>query len=328
MPDSPPRVVFMGTPDLARVCLVALASSPHWQVTGVVAQPDRPAGRGLQPQAPPVKTEALQRGLPVLQPERARHPAFLEQLRLWNPDVIVVAAYGQILPPDLLALPPRGCLNVHTSLLPRWRGAAPIQWALLSGDLETGVTLMRMDHGLDTGDILATVRTPITDTDTGQTLHDRLAHLGAGLLLEYLPGWLAGQGHHPPQPQPAEGITYARKLTREDGLLDWSRPATELHRQIRALDPWPGAHTLMPTSDGSPMPLKIWAALPAPGHGAPGEVLSARGDDFRVATGRDSLRLLQVQPAGRRRMTAREFLASQRLLPGTRIGGTPTAPPA
>jgi methionyl-tRNA formyltransferase len=318
----------MGTPELARVCLVALANSPLWQVTGVVAQPDRPAGRGLQPQPPPVKTEALQRGLPVLQPERARDPAFLEQLRLWNPDVIVVAAYGQILPPDLLALPPRGCLNVHTSLLPRWRGAAPIHWALLAGDHETGVTLMRMDRGLDTGDILATVRTPIADTDTGQTLHDRLAQLGAQLLLDFLPGWLANRGYAPPQPQPVEGVTYARKLTREDGLLDWSRPAAELHRQVRALDPWPGAHTLIPTPEGSPLPLKIWSALPGPDPGIPGEVLSARGDDFLVATGQGSLRLLHVQPAGRRRMTAREFLAAQRLIPGTRLGGPPPTPPA
>lgn len=321
---SRPRVVFMGTADLARTVLQNLADDPRWEITLVVAQPDKPVGRGLQLQPPPVKIEAIARGLPVVQPARARDPEFLEQLRALAPEVVVVAAYGQLLPPQLLAIPRRGCLNVHTSLLPRWRGAAPIQWAIAEGDTETGVTVMRMDVGLDTGDILAAERTPILPADTGQTLHDRLAGLGGALVCRVLPAWLAGEID--PVPQPAIGITHARKLTRDDGRIDWSLPAAVLDRRIRAFNPWPGAFTTMTPGPGQPASLlKIWKAAPMPpphphATATPGEVLAATGDELQVATGDGVLRLLVVQREGRRRMPSREFLAGGALKPGDRLG--------
>lgn len=322
-----PRVAFMGTPDLARTVLRRLADHPLWEVVLVVAQPDKPVGRGLHLQAPPVKEEALARGLPVLQPLKARDPAFLEQLRAFDLDVLVVAAYGQILPPDLLAMPRRGCLNVHTSLLPRWRGAAPIQWAILEGDLESGVTIMRMDAGLDTGDIVALERTTLTATDTGQTLHDRLAELGGALLTRVLPDWLAGRVE--PVPQPAAGVTYARKLRKEDGRLDWMLPAATLARRIRALDPWPGAYTELQGPDERPLLVKIWQAeaLSATSVTAvPGEILAAEGDLLQVATMDGALRIHALQREGRRRMTTREFLAGGGLRSGQRLG-SPAPPP-
>jgi methionyl-tRNA formyltransferase len=305
----------MGTPELARTVLGALADDSRWEVVGVVVQPDKPVGRGLQLQAPPVKVEALARGLRVLQPGKARDPGFLEELAGLAPDVVVVAAYGQLLPPALLAIPRRGCLNVHTSLLPRWRGAAPIQWAIAEGDAETGVTLMRMDAGLDTGDVVAEARTPILDTDNGQTLHDRLGRMGAELLVRTLPDWLEGRVEA--RPQPVEGVTYARKLTREMAGLDWGQPAVVLDRRIRAFHPWPGAHTSGPGGL-----LKIWEAAPdvESSGGEPGEVRVASGDDLLVATSRGGLRLRVVQREGRRRMTAREFLTGGGLKPGDRLG--------
>ncbi len=313
----------MGTPDLARGVLRSLAEDGRWDIPLVVVQPDKPVGRGLQFQAPPVKVEALARQLPVQQPLKARDPAFLEHLRSLAPDVIVVAAYGQLLPPALLEIPARGCLNLHTSLLPRWRGAAPIQWAILEGDAETGVSLMLMNAGLDTGDVIAVERTPISASDTGQTLHDRLADLGSTLLGRCLPGWLAGQ--LTAVPQPAEGVTYARKLTKEDGRLEWSAPATALARKVRALDPWPGAFTSLPLTasphPGSPASclLKIWSAEATDGQGDPGEVLRA-DDVLVVATGTGALRIDALQREGRKRMLTREFLLSGALTRGTRLG--------
>lgn len=314
--DGPrrPRLVFMGTPELARTVLVGLADDPRWEIVRVVVQPDKPVGRGLQCQPPPVKVEALARGLSVVQPVKARDPGFLAELAALEPDLVVVAAYGQLLPPALLAIPSRGCLNVHTSLLPRWRGAAPIQWAIAEGDAETGVTLMRMDAGLDTGEIVAEVRTAIGPADTGQTLHDRLAQLGTALLVRTLPDWL--QGKIMARPQPAEGVTYARKLTRELGLLDWQQPAEVLERRIRAFNPWPGAHTTSPVGL-----LKVWEAAAIPGSGGqPGRVASAAGDQLVVETAMGSLALQSVQREGRRRMTAREFLAGGGLRSGDRLG--------
>lgn len=318
----------MGTPELARTVLRALAGDARWEIALVVVQPDKPVGRGLQLQAPPVKLEALERGLPVAQPRRAREPEFLAQLRALAPDVIVVAAYGQLLPPELLAIPRCGCLNVHTSLLPRWRGAAPIQRALAEGDAETGVTLMRMDAGLDTGDIVAIERTPISDTDTGATLHDRLADLGGALLVRTLPAWLDGEIS--PIPQPADGVTYARKLSRDDGRMDWALPSGVLDRRIRAFNPWPGAFTTIPDASGNAATLlKIWEALPesasvpatdGPSTVRPGTVLEAGGDRLRIGTGAGTLRLVTVQREGRRRMSAREFLAGGGLKPGTVLG--------
>lgn len=317
----------MGTPELARTVLRILGDEANgrWEIVLVVAQPDKPVGRGLELQPPPVKLEAQARGWPVAQPAKARDAAFLEHVQALAPDVLVVAAYGQILPPALLAVPRCGCLNVHTSLLPRWRGAAPIQWALLEGDAETGVTLMRMDAGLDTGDIVAMERTPILGTDTGQILHDRLAQIGGALLVRTLPDWLAGCV--PAQPQPLEGVTYARKLTREDGRLDWSRSARSLALRIRAFNPWPGAFTDLVHAGGGSQLLKIWAADPVDERGPAGGILRAAGDDFVVAAGEGALRLREVQREGRRRMAAREFLAGQPAgMPGFRFG--PVAGPA
>jgi methionyl-tRNA formyltransferase len=301
------RIAFFGTPLLGRIILASLADDPAWEVALVVAQPDKPKGRGLIRQAGPVREEASARGLPLMQPASARDPAFLDALRAVNPSVIVVAAYGQILPSTLLEIPRFGCVNVHTSILPRWRGAAPIQWAILEADPETGVTLMRMDAGLDTGDIIAMERVPILPSDTARSLHDRLAESGAQLLRRALPEWLAGR--IAPIPQPAEGITYARKLTREDGRLDWTRPADELARRVRALDPWPGAFASLPDRAGRET-LKIWEAEAAADQGRPGTVLRAAGSDLVVAAGRGSLRLKSVQRMGRQRLPVREFLLS------------------
>jgi len=317
VPEAPPapscRTVFLGTPDLARTILAALVSAPGIQLVAAGAQPDRPVGRGLHLAAPPVKEEALRLGLPVLQPKSARDPAFLETLRELNPDLIVVAAYGQILPQTLLDLPRHGCINVHTSLLPRWRGAAPIQWAIASGDAETGVTLMRMDAGLDTGPMIAAARTRITDSDTGATLHDRLAMLGAELLVDTLPEYLAGR--RPPQAQPTEGVTLARKIRREDGRLDWTQSAGTLWRRLRAFTPWPGAYAFIPATP-QPKLLKVHSAQwedpmdgPPTGSSSPGTVLPGNGSCLRVACGDGVLRLLEVQPEGGRRMNAAAFLA-------------------
>ncbi|NBV20687.1 MAG: methionyl-tRNA formyltransferase [Proteobacteria bacterium] len=307
----------MGTPDIACPSLQALATTPDFQVVGVVVQPDKPKGRDLKLQPPPVKELALRLGLPVLQPERARNEAFLQLLRELRPELVAVLAYGQILPQALLDIPTHGCLNVHTSLLPRWRGAAPIQWAILEGDAESGVTIMRMDAGLDTGGIVATRATPIAPEDNSQTLHDRLATLGAELLVQTIPRYVSGE--LPPCPQPAVGVTYARKLAKDDGRLDWSQPAQVLHHRLRAFTPWPGTFTFLPAQP-KPLLLKVWRADLAPGSGQPGEVLAADKTGIVVACREGALRLLEVQKEGSRRMTAAEFLAGHPLAPGTTVG--------
>ncbi len=311
--STSPRIVFMGTPDLAQVILSRLLDSGVGQVVGVVAQPDRPVGRHLELTPPPVKAEALRRGLPVLQPLKARDPGFVEQLRQWAPDVVVVAAYGQILPQALLGVPRLGCLNIHTSLLPRWRGAAPIQWAIAEGDAESGVCLMRMEASLDTGPVLATVRTPITDSDTGRTLHDRLAELGGRLLVDTLPAYL--EGKVAPVVQPTEGVTYARKISREDGRIDWKRPARELWRRQRAFDPWPGAFCFLPgPAEGTRRLLKVHSMEPLDGmSGVPGTVLGGAQEGLVVACGEGALRLLEVQVEGGRRVGAAAFRAGHPL---------------
>lgn len=308
----PIRLVFMGTPDLARTVLSALADDARFQVLAAVVQPDKPTGRGLQLAPPPVKVEALARGIPVLQPLKAREPDFLEQIRALGPDLIAVAAYGQILPQALLDIPQHGCLNVHTSLLPRWRGAAPIQWAVAEGDAESGVTIMRMEAGLDTGPMISEVRTPISADDTGQTLHDRLATLGGALLCATIPRFVAGE--LPVRAQPAEGVTYARKITKDDGRLDWRLPARILDQRLRAFTPWPGSFAFLP---GEPKPrlLKIHAAVPVTGSGSaePGTVIAADKSGLLVACGEGALRVTEVQPEGGRRMSAEQFLAGHRV---------------
>ncbi len=308
----PIRLVFMGTPDLARAVLSALADDARFQVMAAVVQPDKPTGRGLQLTPPPVKVEALARGIPVLQPLKAREPAFLEQLRALGPDLIAVAAYGQILPQALLDIPKHGCLNVHTSLLPRWRGAAPIQWAVAEGDAESGVTIMRMEAGLDTGPMISEVRTPISGNDTGQSLHDRLATLGGALLCDTIPRFVAGE--LPVRAQPAEGVTYARKITKDDGRLDWRQPARILDQRLRAFTPWPGSFAFLPAEPKARL-LKVHAAVPVAGSSSaePGTVIAADKSGLVVACGEGSLRVTEVQPEGGRRMSAGQFLAGHRV---------------
>jgi methionyl-tRNA formyltransferase len=311
---APLNLVFFGTADLACASLAALARSPDFRVAAVVTQPDRPKGRDLRLQPPPVKREALASRLPVLQPERARSPQFIAELKELRPDLIVVAAYGQILPGGILELPRFGCLNVHASLLPKYRGAAPIQWAILNDERETGITIMKMDAGLDTGDILTQERTPLEADDDAQSLHDRLARMGASLLIATLPDYLSGK--IAPQKQPTEGVSYARKITKEDGRLDWARPARALWNQIRAFTPWPGAFTYLPQQVRQPM-LKVWKAevVSAP-SGQPGRILQADRSGITVGCGEQGLRLIEVQREGGRRLRAHDFLAGHVLRPG------------
>jgi len=298
------RVVFMGTPEFAVPSLRALADT-H-QVVGVVTQPDRQAGRGRRVIQSPIKEEALARDLPLFQPQSLRAPEAIEQLAAWQPEAIVVAAFGQILRQNVLDLPPHGCLNIHASLLPRWRGAAPIAAAILAGDTATGVTIMRVDAGLDTGPVLAQQEVTIRPDDTRAELGERLANAGAELLTETLPAYLAGDLQ--PRPQPEEGVTYAERLRKEDGLLDWSRPATELDRRVRAFNPWPGAFTTLRGKRFKVLqttPLLEWQ-----GDAPPGTVI-ALADGAAVVTGKGALRLEAVQLAGKRPMDITAFLCGQ-----------------
>ena len=305
----------MGTPGFAVPTLETLADA--YQVVGVVTQPDRRAGRGRRLAQSPIKRAALARDLPLFQPQSLRTPEAVAQLAAWEPDAIVVAAFGQILRQDVLDLPPHGCLNIHASLLPRWRGAAPIAAAILAGEKVTGVTIMRMDAGLDTGPILAQREEPIRPDDTRVALEERLAQLGAELLVETLPAYLARELL--PQPQPEEGITYAGQLRKEDGRIEWSRSAAELDRQVRAFNPWPGAFT---TWRGQR--LKVLRAAPLPGWrgDAPPGTMVALADGVAVATGEGTLRLEKVQLAGKRPMDAAAFLRGQRGGVGSRLGAT------
>ena len=315
---TPLRIVFMGTPPLAATVLEALLAQKEFKVSAVVTQPDQPRGRDLKLQPSAVKELALARGLDVLQPQRARDPQFIEQARALAPDLTVVAAYGQILPQALLDVPKLGSLNVHTSLLPRYRGAAPIQWAILNGDRETGVTIMKLDAGLDTGDIVSEQRTPIRDDDTAATLHDRLAEMGGRLLVHTIPDYIAGKII--PRPQPQEGMSYARKITREDGRLDWSQPARALWNRVRGLTPWPGTYSFL-QRDPTPVLLKIIRAQPEEeisGHG-PGEIISVSRDGIVVGGGAGALRILELQRQGGKRMAVQQFMAGFSLQPGERF---------
>jgi methionyl-tRNA formyltransferase len=306
----PLRLVFMGTAELARASLKALLASPHFDVAAIVTQPDRPKGRDLKPHPSPVKVTALEAGLPVLQPERARDGVFLSSLLPLAPDVIVVAAYGQILPPSILELPRFGCVNVHASLLPKYRGAAPIQWAILDNETETGVTIMRMAAGLDTGDILTKIATPIGLDENADELHDRLAVLGSELLASTLPDYCAGV--ITPTPQDNAAATYARKISREDGRMDWSQTAQSLRNRIRAFTPWPGAYADL-VIRGKPRLVKFGRASVEEVQGQPGQVLRADRNGIVMACGTDSLRIEQLQLEGGRKMTAAEFLAGHPL---------------
>jgi methionyl-tRNA formyltransferase len=307
------RVVFMGTPKFAVPTLEMLIDA-H-QVVGVVTQPDRPAGRGRRLRLSPVKRVALDHGLLLFQSHSLRTPEAVDRLAVWGPEVIVVAAFGQILRQDVLGLPPHGCLNVHASLLPRWRGAAPVPAAILAGDTIAGVTIMQMDAGLDTGPILSQREEPIRPDDTWVTLEKRLARLGAELLVETLPSYLSGELQ--PRPQPEEGVTYARQLCKQDGLLNWSLPAVDLDRRVRAVTPWPGAFT---TWRGQRLKVLRVAPLPAWRGDAPPGTVVALADAVAVATGEGALRLEEVQLAGKRRMDISAFLCGQQDCVGSRLG--------
>jgi methionyl-tRNA formyltransferase len=304
----------MGTAELSCASLEALLPDPGFEVNAVVTQPDRPRGRDLELQPSPVKRIALRAGLRVLQPEKAREGNFLEELRKLRPELIAVAAYGQILPKEILELPRYGCLNVHTSLLPKYRGAAPIQWAILNDERETGVTIMKMDAGLDTGDILSQRGTPIGAEDDSETLHDRLAKLGAQLLVETIPDYVAGK--ITARPQPAAGASQARKIRKEDGRIDWHQPARAVWNRVRAFTPWPGAFTYLP----GPQMLKIWEAEILPLKGEPGKILSSDKLGIVIGCGDGALLVTGLQREGGRRMTSPEFLAGHPLPAGSSLG--------
>ena len=308
MPEKP-RILFAGTPQFAVTPLAALLER-EFPVAAVLTQPDRPAGRGRRLTASPVKVLAQAQHLPVLQPQTLRDAAVQEQLASLDVDLMVVVAYGLILPPEVLALPRLGCINIHASLLPRWRGAAPIQRAILAGDRETGVTIIQMDEGLDTGDMLHRLACPIHEDDTAATLHDRLAALGARALLECLEALVAGRIEAVPQDE--SRACHAPKIRKEEARLDWTRPAAELERRVRAFDPWPVAHTCL---EGER--LRVWRAQPVevPAE-APGTVVGVGRAGIDVACGEGGLRLLELQPAGSRRMAAADFLNARHIRPG------------
>lgn len=316
--DEPLRIVFMGTAPLAAASLERLLEVSHWKVVAVVTQPDRPRGRHLKPQPSPVKKLAAEHQLEILQPQKARDPRFIETLSGLRPDLIVVAAYGQILPQAILDIPRHGCLNVHASLLPKYRGAAPIQWAILNDEPETGVTLMKMDAGMDTGDILAMESTPVLAEDTAGTLHDRLARMGGELLVHSILPCVEGRLR--PKPQPEEGASYARKIKKEDGLIDWNLSARAIGNQVRGLSPWPGAYTFFDTKKERSL-LKIHGAAVASGtQGSPGTVLVADKSNLIVGCGLQSLRLVTLQLPGGRPMGAAEFLAGHAVKSGQKLG--------
>jgi methionyl-tRNA formyltransferase len=295
------RVVFAGTPDFSVPCLEACRASGA-EVVAVYTQPDRPAGRGRKLTPSPVKEAALAAGIPVKQPESLKSEEARAALAAYAPDLMVVVAYGLILPRKVLAIPRLGCWNVHASLLPRWRGAAPIQRAILAGDAESGVDLMQMEAGLDTGPVLLERRTPITREDTGGSLHDRLAALGADVLAEGLTRVIAGETLVP-KAQPEAGITYAHKLDKAEARLDFTRPAIELERQVRAFDPWPVAE-----GDIHGETLRVWAARAIEGSGAPGAVLGMSREGIDIACGEGALRVTALQRAGGKRITAADYV--------------------
>ena len=308
------RIAFAGTPQFALPALQALLKSRH-QVVGVLTQPDRPAGRGQQMRASPVKLLALDAQLPLAQPPTLKTPESRAELAHWAADVLVVVAYGLILPPPVLALPRLGCVNIHGSLLPRWRGAAPIQRAILAGDAETGVTIMQLDAGLDTGPMLLERARPIGSQDTAGDLHDALAELGAAALLEALDGLAAGTLK--PRAQPAEGVSYAPKIEKSESPLDWSVSAIHLDRKIRAFNPWPVAETRF--AGESLRVLRARIAEPVGAHDAPGTLLGIAEDGLRVACGEGVLAVRELQRAGKRPVSARDFANAVRLA-GLRFG--------
>jgi methionyl-tRNA formyltransferase len=309
------RIIFMGTPEFAVPSLESLLNSEH-EVVGVVTQPDRPKGRGQAVVASPIKQLAQTQGLSILQPEKMKSPDLLQALAAWRPDMIAVTAYGRILPKSILDLPPGGCVNVHGSLLPKYRGAAPIQWALINGDKETGITTMFMDEGMDTGAMLLQRAIPIEPDDTAAELGHRLAKVGGELLVETLKG-LAEQTIIP-QPQNSEHVTYAPLLSKESGIIEWTQTARHIASRIRGLSPWPGCYTFL-----QDLRLVVWKALAETAmiDGAKtrlpaGTILEVNKKDFIVVTGEGVLRVTEVQPANKKRMTVEQFLQGRSLQSG------------
>src|SRR5438128_769206 len=298
------RIVFIGTGEIGVPTLQALLNSEH-EVVGVVTQPDKPVGRTQLVEPPPIKKTVSTKKIPVLQPARIKDRQAIEEIRVLKPDVVVVMAYGQILPRDVLEISKIACLNLHASLLPRWRGAAPIQAAIAAGDRETGITVMYMDERLDTGDILLQRTVDILPNDTGGSLHDRLAQIAPEILLESLV--LLAKGIAPCIPQDNALATYAPKLSREAGRIDWSEPAETIERKIRAFNPWPGAFMRMTTKSNELRTLKIFSAAIVDLGGAPGEILGSE-KELIIAAGIGALSLLEAQLEGKRRMSAAEFL--------------------
>ncbi len=305
------RLAFAGTPPFAARALAALHAAGH-DIRLVLTQPDRPAGRGLKPTPSAVAKLAAELGLPIAKPSSLKPPEAQEPLVAAAPEAVVVAAYGLILPKSVLAIPARGCLNIHASLLPRWRGAAPVQRALLAGDPETGVAIMQMEAGLDTGPVLLVRRVPILPSDTAASLTDKLATEGAGAIVEAL----ERLDELEPQPQPTEGVTYAAKIEKREAVLDWRLAAAELDRRVRAFNPFPGAETSLLGEL-----LKIWEAHPVPARGIPGRIVAVENGVPIVACGDQGLALTVMQRPGSRRMPSSEFLRGRPLVPGTELGG-------
>lgn len=316
------RIVFMGTPEFAVPSLEALLKSDD-EVVGVITQPDRPKGRGHTVAPPPVKEVAQRAGIPILQPVKIRTPDFLESLAAWAPDLIAVTAFGRILHAPILNLPPRGCVNVHGSLLPKYRGAAPVQWAVINGETETGITTMLMDEGMDTGPMLLQERLSIMPDDTAGTLAPRLAELGGRLLVETIQQLKAGT--LTPRPQDSTEATMAPLLKKEDGAIDWTMNARALAHRIRGLSPWPGAYTFVGQDRWN-----IWKAGVCLDHSqqVPGTIVHVTKQSIQVATGQGLLELTEIQTANSKRMPVGQFLAGHPVTVGTRLGPGDVSPPA
>lgn len=310
------RLVFMGTPEFAVPALSALLDAGH-EISLVVTRPDRPAGRGRIMTPPPVKTLAIQRGISVLQPEKIREPGFLDALRRAQPEAIVVVAYGKILPREVLDLPEKGCINLHASLLPKFRGASPVAWAILAGESQTGVCAMRLAEGMDEGPVYQCEETPIGPEETAGDLSKRLAGIGAGLLVRTLAGLSAGT--LVPRPQDHSKASYAPLLVKSDGELDWSEDAASICRRIRAMSPWPGGWTVFAEEGEEGEAWQIVRAVEAEGKGEPGIVQAAGREGIVVTAGRDAVRILTVKPAGKRVMPAESLLSGRRIGLGGRF---------